>query len=128
MLPANRILILALAFVAASACMYLALEFASLALPVLMRMSASPASGIFLVTIFLIIVAAANQKRRRFSGRFIASSWVCRYASPSGSSFSITARVSGFPLVVKHFELQHDDDQQQYVGYCTTCRTLTNAV
>jgi hypothetical protein len=67
MLPANRILIVALAFVAASACMYLAFQSASLALPFLMRMSAGPHSWIFPVTIFLIIVAAASQRRRKSS-------------------------------------------------------------
>jgi hypothetical protein len=70
MLPANRVLIVALAFVAASGCMYLAFQFASLALPVLMRMSASPHSWIVPLIILLVIMATANQRRRGSSRKF----------------------------------------------------------
>jgi len=67
MLLRNRILIVALAFVAASACMYLAFQFSSVALPVLMWMSASSHSWIVPLIILLVIVATANQRHRASS-------------------------------------------------------------
>lgn len=65
MLHPNRVVLVALAFVAAGACVYLAFQFTSIAVPALMRMSARPYVPLW-VAIFIIIVATASRRGRRY--------------------------------------------------------------